>query len=586
MASETIRLTPAQREAVAHDGHVSLNSCPGSGKTRVIVAKMLACAQTIASTPRRVACITYTNTAVHEIQDRLALHASNEEMTACEVSTIHGFCLNQIIRPFASRIPELSDGFEVIAPDSETFKEMVSTVMVRHKLHRRLAELFPSIQRRLDGTLFVPKDLPEGAANDFVALTSEPGLLTFADIVYYAAKLVTSDKEVALALGCRFAWILVDEFQDTTELQTAILQGIEKEHRTKLFMVGDPHQAIFGFAGARPELMSAVAKAIGARSDIVLNGNHRCSRYIVETTEHLLPRKPAMESVGRTKDCLEKPKHIHVATPLIGILGSFLPELKHFGIDFGNAAILAPQWPILYRLGRVLREKGIPVIGPGARPYRRSLEFAQFAEVVCAYLERPDGIGAIQAQRSLFQMLLLINGEAVWQVFSFDGKKVLLRILTAAANQRKTTTSAIKWLQSVSAEIDEILSGAEWVPAILKGKLTESGAAMVEAIRRNVTDDPEALLVDGLAMFARPEKCIHLLTMHSAKGREFDAVALVGFQEGLIPHFSNTTTAELDESRRLAYVAMTRARRVLQVITDESDNRNNKPSRYVSMAGL
>lgn len=585
MAAEVLRLTSGQRDAVAHDGHLSLQSCPGSGKTRVIVAKMLTCARKIAGTPRKISCITYTNAAVREIQDRLMLYASDDEMDSCDVSTIHGFCLNSVIRPFASRIPELAGGFTVVGPDSEFFSKAVAMVMRQFQLPRFLEDSFQSVQRRLDGTLFVPKNLHQEAAERFVELTSEPGLLTLSDMVYYAARLVAADGGAARSIGCRFAWILVDEFQDTTDLQAAILRNIEKEKRTKIFLVGDPNQAIYSFAGAKPGLMFALAEEIGARTDIVLSGTHRCSKNIVRTVEQLLPRVPRMESVGRTKDCESKPSRVHVGSPSVGVLGAFLPEVMRLGIQLGDTAILAPQWPVLYHLGRELRQKGVAVVGPGARPYRRSLEFAQFAEAMCAYLEKQDSRGAVHVQRKLFQMLLLMTGRSVPEVFSLDGKKVLMRILHVAAAQREAAGSAVAWLASVAEGAEEVLAAAAWAPQEVRGKLIDSAAAMIDGILRNVTSGADELQVEDLAVFARPEECVHLLTMHSGKGREFDAVALVGFNEGMIPHFSSSTADEYEEARRLAYVAMTRAKRLLMVITDQSDTRN-RPSRYVQMAGL
>jgi DNA helicase II / ATP-dependent DNA helicase PcrA len=280
-----------------------------------------------------------------------------------------------------------------------------------------------------------------------------------------------------------------------------------------------------------------------------------------------------------------KPSHVHVGSPSIGVFGAFLPEVARLRIRLGDTAILAPQWPVLYHLGRELRQKGVAVVGPGARPYRRSLEFAQFAEAMCAYLEKPDSRGAVQVQRKLFQMLLLMTGRSVPEVFSLDGKKILMRILHVAAAHRETAGSAVAWLARVAEGAEDALAAAIWVPQEVKGKLVDSAAAMIDGIRRNVTTGADDLQVEDLAVFARPEECVHLLTMHSAKGREFDAVAVVGFNEGMIPHFSSATTDEYEEARRLAYVAMTRARRLLMVITDDSDRRN-RPSRYVQMAGL
>lgn len=578
------RLSQDQREAVAFDGNLSLVSCPGSGKTRVIVAKLLACAEQVLGSPRKIACITFTNAGVYEIEQRLRQQASEQESAVCEISTIHGFCLNQIIRPFSTRIPELSSGFTVIAPDSEFYKGEIQAIIQKFGLKQFQEEAFTSIQRKLNGAPFVPKDIPEAAAIQFIERLSKPGMLTLADIVFYSARLVSSDEDVARALACKFSWILVDEFQDTSDLQASLLVAIEKKKKTKIFLVGDPHQSIFAFAGARPDLMLAVARRIGARTDISLTGNHRSSSRIVTSAERLLGREPKMEAVGQAKDFVADVEWVHAVNPLNGILGTFLPALKKWNIELGGAAILSPQWPVLYQVGRALREKGVPVMGPGARPYKKSLDFAQFAEAACAHLELPSPESSIKVQRSLYQMLLIIGGEPVPAVFTFEGKRILLSILNFASAQRRKSMSALEWLAHVSVKCEEILISNEMLPQSAQGKLIESGMAMIDAIRKNVPTY-STLSVDDLSIFARPSECLHLQTMHSSKGREFEAVALIGFNEGLIPHFAAKMNEEIEEARRLAYVGVTRARRLLMIISDTSNPRNG-PSRFIAELGL
>ena len=103
-----IPLTPEQKLAVAAKSHLLLTACPGSGKTRVILAKLLELADEVAGTPNFISCITYTNAAVDEIEHRLRKFGGQETADKCHVATIHSFCLQNILKPYHWLIPELS----------------------------------------------------------------------------------------------------------------------------------------------------------------------------------------------------------------------------------------------------------------------------------------------------------------------------------------------------------------------------------------------------------------------------------------------------------------------------------------------
>ena len=191
------------------------------------------------------------------------------------------------------------------------------------------------------------------------------------------------------AIASRFAWILVDEFQDTTELQVEILTLIAKRARTRFLLVGDPFQSIYRFAGARPDLADKFAAEINARTDFSLSGNFRSSKPIIGNAELLFVRSPAMEALGEAKNFTEMPSLQHGASAFAVIMDYFLPVLAGLGIPVGEAAILAPTWFTLFPLGRRLREAGVSIVGPGARPYRRNRQFAPLAEQLCGYLMEP-----------------------------------------------------------------------------------------------------------------------------------------------------------------------------------------------------
>jgi DNA helicase II / ATP-dependent DNA helicase PcrA len=578
-----VNLTDEQAALVRDGSNRIVSSCPGSGKTRTVVSKILACVEAVRDTPRRICCITYTNAATNEIAGRLLECGSTNDEDYCDVNTIHSFCLNNIIRPYGHLITELAGGFEIVAPESEWFEAAAEEVSKRFKLPAWAKERFANIQRRLDGHYIVPQGLTSEAVTMFSKLVRDNGYLTFADIVYYACKIGLTHQYVFRAISSRFAWIIVDEFQDTSELQVELLKRIHAAGRTKFFLVGDPNQSIFGFAGARPDLMETISSAIGAKDDIGLSANYRCSSLIVDVAERLCPRIPRMRSVGKHKDFGFAPVHVRATSSESAILGSFLPEVRRRGISYGETAILAPWWTSLFSLARVLRSRGIPVLGPGARPYKRSLEFAQFAESAAAYVCCRSAESAVVAQRALFFLLLRLNDEPNWRVFSYQGKRLLCLLLGVADGLRGEDNRALAWLRSFSTETARLLREEGLISELSKVVLTASVELMINGIRQNVSDADE-MTIDDLGIFARPEECVQLMTMHGAKGREFDAVAVVDFHDNKVPHFT-ADAAGIREARRLTYVAATRARKLLMFVSDTSNYRN-QPSRFAGAEGM
>jgi DNA helicase-2/ATP-dependent DNA helicase PcrA len=149
-----MKLTDEQQEAVRYDDDVMLMACPGSGKTRVIVSKLARILDEIRGTPRSVACITYTNTGVYEIEGRLRHHVQTEDDSSYDVCTIHSFCLNHIFRPFCHLLKSYKKGFRVITPESEDFEKIVQSVCEgygRRNLTYKDYEEFTQIRVGLDG---------------------------------------------------------------------------------------------------------------------------------------------------------------------------------------------------------------------------------------------------------------------------------------------------------------------------------------------------------------------------------------------------------------------------------------------------
>lgn len=580
-----MKLTNEQAKAVKHEHNLLLTACPGSGKTRTLVAKLVKEIDGLLGTPRAVACITYTNTAVQEIERRAAIQLSIDTDVNFSVCTIHSFCLNNILRPFAWKLDSLKKMPAVITPDKDEFEEVIRYAAAKinyFNVTRTDIELFEGINLDINGRItgaVTNNEMVMKAAPHFWQRCNELGYIDFCNIIYQSYCLLRDHKKIRRSIASRFAWILVDEFQDTTELQTEILKLIYSEGKTNFFAVGDPAQSIFGFTGAKPELLQPFATHIGARTDLSLSENFRSSQLIVSHAERLFPRSPAMRAEGANKDCAIQPAYVHVTDPYDAISQHFLPALRQHGIEIGEATIIAPNWNMLFPLARRLRASGIPVVGPGARPYRRSRTFAILAEQLCGAIVETHSDQMRQLERVLFNTVLEATGASRMDIYSYWGRVTITKLLRRA-KELAQTTNGVGWLDSMALEAGKILTEADFLTQSQSGLLYASVQEMkADMQRQNI--DPSTLTISDLGLFANSRKSLRLSTIHFSKGREYDAVAMIGLKEGTLPHFRST---DHNADKRLFYVGVTRARKYLLYVSEV--DRRNGPSRFLGADGV
>lgn len=581
-------LTDSQRGAVNHTGNVTLVACPGSGKTRTLVAKLARCIEEVRGSSRKIACLTYTNTAALEVEKRLKALSVPDYENYCEISTIHAFCLSNVLHFFYWKLQEYQDGFEVLPPDSDLYKQIVRDVCSCHSLGMGARDSFELLNREPDGTPITTHPLTEKAAMDFWQRLEKQGLIDFPNIVYRSFQLMTDYPEITRAIACKFAWFLIDEFQDTSALQVEILKDISQQGLTRFFLVGDPYQSIFGFAGARPELFDEFSDAVSASKDFKLLENWRSSKMVIHQAELLCPRNPPMTAKGKAAVFTEEPLYIHAPSAFTAIIDYLLPTLDELNIPYGEAAILAPWWIKLLHLGRKLREYDIPIMGPGARPYKRNTHLiAPLAEELSAYLVEPTPDKIPVIEKEVFWLLSRATGFRDYSFFSYKGRVIVFQLIETARQLRETCAeSGVDWLRTVSSTSSNMLHESGLLPNSAMHLLSESAEDMLQDMESHGVDTSNLSIAD-LGLFARHTDSIRLLTMHKAKGMEFDAVTIIDLHDGKVPHYSmNYQNNEedklriIEEGQRLLYVAITRARRLLMYITDNEDFRNN-PSQFL-----
>jgi len=388
---------------------------------------------------------------------------------------------------------------------------------------------------------------------------------------------------VANSIATKFRSFLVDEFQDTTEIQVEILRLIFAQGKSQFFLVGDPAQSIYGFAGARPELIDPFADEIGAKRDLSLSMNFRSSGPVVEQAERLFPRNPAMTSEGKTRTCTEAAHFVVTNRTFDAITDEFLPAIERMGLPLGRSAILAKSWAALYPISRGLREFGVKVVGPGARPYRRSRLFAVLAEQLGGAIIDGHLFNIRQLERAVFNAIQDICGHSRFDVFGYEGRRTIVELLRLSEDAARQA-DGLSWLRAVADEAGAVLFRGGWIPPAHKSDFSGSVAEMVEDMKRNNIDITN-LSIEDLGMFASPDKALRLMTIHEAKGREFAAVAIIGVKEGSFPFYKAKTVEEVEAEKRQFYVAVTRAEQLLMYIYDR-DRFKNRPSRFLGPDGV
>lgn len=570
-----MKLSSQQYLCAKCDDSLSIEACAGSGKTRTMTAKIVFELARTRGTSKHILGITYTNVAANEIESRLASAVSADDLDRVHISTIHSFCLNHIVRPHGKTLGDWAiPKINVTPPDSDWFRGTVNEIVKSQHLQPNSRDQFQSISINADGKAVGGDRLPPQARTEFLNRVRRDKVMILPLIPYFALKLVRQEPQIAAKIANKFAWIMVDEFQDTSDIQVELLREISKHRVTKFCIVGDKRQSIYGFAGAKPELFDKFASDVGARTDLAISENYRSSKLVVDVANKLLRGREQMTAIGEDKNYPDNPKPQSVDTFVSAICDHFLPELDQLGIPRGDAAVLGPQWWGLWNIGEALRNRGVRVTGAGARPYKRS-EVAALIEVLVARVHKVR-ISNGRVLRVLYNTLLAVDAVSFASPYGMEMQMLAVSLEDLAENALKKDRTIVGWLRAFSTSLATLPLEGVWPDKHLADQFGEFIQAMIDGIQR---DQNSGLTKDIsiLGEFADTGDAIRLMTIHAAKGAEYSAVAIIGCEEGLLPH----SFADQDEARRLLYVGMTRAKKMLRIYY-----RPNQPSRFLKSAEL
>jgi len=619
------RLNPEQLAAVTlPDQHALILAGAGSGKTRVLTTRIAWLVKGGSVSPSGILAVTFTNKAAREMQTRLAamLPVNPRGMW---IGTFHGLC-NRLLRAHW-RDAGLPQTFQIL--DTQ---DQLAAVKRTLKALNADEDRFPP--REVQSFINAHKEEGERAGDvpvtddrtrrfvEFYAAYDEQcnreGVADFPELLLRSYELLARNEPLREHYARRFRHILVDEFQDTNRLQYRWLKLLTGQGAV-LFAVGDDDQSVYSFRGANVGNMADLERDYRIGRVIRLEQNYRSQGNILDAANALIANN--RKRLGKnlwTADSAGDPLRVYEGESDADEARWLVDEVRALNRDGVPLAHVA----VLYRSNaqsRVL-EHALFTQGVAYRVYG-GLRFFERAEVkhALAYLRLvaapgddnaflrvanfpPRGIGArtleaLQdaaraANASLWDAIDAQSGRAGQSLAAFRALILKLKSETEGLGLAETVEIAI----AGSGLVEHYKSEREGADRVENLSELVNAAAAFEAEDRG----PEAEAVDPLTAFlthaaleagehqaGEGQDALQMMTVHSAKGLEFDAVFLTGLEEGLFPHDQSLVEKDgLEEERRLAYVAMTRAKRRLYLSFAQTrmlhgQTRYHLPSRFL-----
>lgn len=560
-------LNEEQQSAIRAPGSVFLVACPGSGKTRALTYKIALELSRLDSERKRVIAITYTNRAAEEIQERIEL--LGVDTSRLWIGTIHSFCLEWILRPYAVYHDRLKYGFGVISPhDSDAALDEICRAQGGQVGLYDRGHYFTSDGLVLSGPAHKHALIADVLAR-YHHWLEQNRLLDFELILKCALELVSDRPQISSILSSIFAFILVDEYQDTKQIQYAILGSILRagEGTLRTFVVGDPNQAIYGTLGGYPIAPRAFADLAGLELDErQLSRNYRSSARIVEYFEHFKLHENPIVAVGANRD-VASVVALDVTTTKDGLLDEIVRLIRKSvdadQIPQKEICVLAPQWAMLAAITRRL-VAALPQYdfdGPGMVPFARDME---------NFWYKMSRIALTSATPKMYVKRLRWAGEIVTELRNAGAPVSELTAKAFLRASNEFTSEQEDGLQYLAEYFDAMLA---WlgIDKADYAALAEHYSAFFESSEARIAKIVEqgAESIRDVATFRTvfaERTGITISTIHGVKGGEFDVVIAFGMLQGLVPNFNDPN--QVDSAKKLIYVTCSRARKHLYIIAE------------------
>lgn len=563
-------LNEEQKKAIYEENSVLLLACPGSGKTRTLIYKIAYELSKIESAKQFVIAITYTNSAAEEIKERVEI--LGVDTTQLWIGTIHSFCLHWILRPYHLYLENLKYGFSVI---NSYDTEKIITELCGKYTNPRIDFWDCGVIAKPDNIYLTCTDINKHSSlieimGDYYKILLNNKQVDFEQILKYSWDLLNQNLIISKSLGKIFSTILIDEYQDTKEIQYNIIAKILKANHgnTRVFIVGDPNQSIYVSLGGFPMSKPDLEKMLGFNLvSLSLEKNYRSSNKIVEYFNYYKVSDNSINAFGVNKDypSLLTYNNTVLVDDLIDEISNLIAiNIKDYNISPNEICIVAPHWIHIGVITRklIVRHPDLSFDGPGMAPFSRDVDNFWF-KVSKLLLTEPSPDMYIRRLRWSSEILkdLELLGVNTIHISNKD----LLRVCNSIKIQED---DGLKYLESFFSILFKHLN-IDWelIPSLLNHykSFFESSYQKMQRLSSEGLSGVETL--ENFKKVFKQKAGITVSTIHGVKGEEYDTVIGFALLDGLVPHFSDQDKNK--SAKMMLYVLASRARKNLHLISEK-----------------
>ena len=607
------KLNENQKQAICHEtGPMLVLAGPGSGKTTVLLCRILRLLEKGLAKPDQILALTFSKAAAEEMKERFR-RAKGPEGVA--FGTFHSVFFRILRRKYGwstdrvfqeeERRAVLRNMLEEAKWDIPDLEEYISVFLSQLSLMNSELESVNT---------FEPAGIPavefRKLFHTYERYKERHEKLDFDDMLTMCHHLLKTDAETRAAWQGRYRFILVDEFQDVNRAQFECLRMLAEEHRN-LFVVGDDDQSIYAFRGARPDFLLQFPMLYPDAQRVTLNTNYRSTDRVIALAERVIGNNEVRFAKEMHGTGIDGDK---VTFFLADDVTAEADRIAEKIADLMDEGVALSEMAVIYRtnlqggvFARALYKKGIPyeLRESGANVYDHWIAKDLLAYLFLAENEESDSAlrRILNKPKRYIGRDLLVEAEKMPYTLmrSFFACPSLkkwqeehLENLRADLNQirRKNVYDGLKYIRKVIG-YDEYLEEFAVYRRTSAQVLWEIADEVMETARdcedvkqfRGRLEEMSRQMQGQNSPRERKRSGVQLMTMHGAKGLEFSAVFLPSLIEGVVPHEKGLE--QVEEERRLFYVAMTRAEEKLCLsAVRRRYEKETKPSRFLAEMGL
>ena len=599
------QLNENQRAAVTSDAsHIRIIAGAGSGKTRVLTMRIAYLIEQLGVRPYHILAITFTNKAAREMKTRIN-DMLGDAGTGCHISTIHSLCMRILSEDISAL--NYPKNFTVIDADDQRqiLKEAYKEIGIDKKEYPYGASLdyiannkYMNVDpaKAMEYSYGEPRIVNKAKVYDYYdRRLKQLYALDFDDLILFTTKLFELYPVILEKWSSKYHYIHVDEFQDVDKEQYKLIKLLSTVH-DNVYVVGDPDQTIFTWRGADVNIIVNFDRDFSNTKTIVLNQNYRSTNNILSGANSLIRNNKARVDKELFSKNGDGSKIIHKTcmseTGEANYVVSQIIKLHGDGYNYRDMAVLYRANYLSREVEKVLIENRVNyVIYGGLRFYER-----MEVKDILSYLRmitRGDDLAFVRIINTPRRAIGPKTINAIQQMANEKGISMYEVIKQGLYPKNRDTFDRFvrmveKWKEDMKngdleVLLQEVLDDSGYRTMLEKDGETErleNIKSLLDDIKQYSQDYPDSTLDEYLQMIAlytdraseETGDAVNLCTIHSAKGLEFDVVFVIGLSEGIFP--SERTMSEgqkgLEEERRLAYVAYTRAKKLLYLTESNS----------------